>query len=55
VVAERASLVSYLPFDRTSGYAWLIEDEAEAAVSIETPRTKAKKNDWPAIFNVSSS
>jgi hypothetical protein len=31
VVAERASFVSYLPFDRTTGCAWLIEDEAEAA------------------------
>ena len=31
VIAEGASLVSFLPFDRTTGCAWLIEDEAEAA------------------------
>src|SRR5262249_10144526 len=31
VVAESASFVSYLPYDRTSGCAWLIEDDAEAA------------------------
>jgi hypothetical protein len=31
VVAEGASFVSYLPFDRTTGCAWLIEDDAEAA------------------------
>jgi hypothetical protein len=30
VVAQSASYVSYLPFDRTTGCAWLIEDEAEA-------------------------
>jgi hypothetical protein len=29
-VAERASFVSYLPYDRTTGCAWLIEDDAEA-------------------------
>jgi hypothetical protein len=31
VVAQSASFVSYLPFDRTTGRAWLIEDGAEAA------------------------
>jgi hypothetical protein len=31
VVAQSASFVSYLPFDRTTGCAWLIEDDAEAA------------------------
>ena len=31
VVAEGASRVSYLPFDRTTGCAWLIEDDDEAA------------------------
>src|SRR5262245_11770109 len=31
VVAESAAFVSYLPFDRTTGCAWLIEDDAEAA------------------------
>src|SRR5579871_6824929 len=31
VIAESTSFVSYLPFDRTTGCAWLIEDDAEAA------------------------
>ena len=31
VIAESASFVSYLPFDRTTGCAWLIEDDADAA------------------------
>jgi hypothetical protein len=31
VVAESASFVSYLPYDRTTGCAWLIEDDTEAA------------------------
>src|SRR5262245_62074562 len=31
VVAESASFLSYLPYDRTTGCAWLIEDETEAA------------------------
>jgi hypothetical protein len=31
VVAESESFVSYLPYDRTTGCAWLIEDDAEAA------------------------
>jgi hypothetical protein len=31
VVAESASFVSYLPYDRTTGCAWPIEDDAEAA------------------------
>ncbi len=31
VIAESASFVSYLPFDRTTGCAWLIEDDEEAA------------------------
>jgi hypothetical protein len=31
VVAEYASFVGYLPYDRTTGCAWLIEDEAEAS------------------------
>lgn len=31
VIGESASFVSYLPFDRTTGCAWLIEDDAEAA------------------------
>jgi hypothetical protein len=31
VVAESAAFVSYLPYDRTTGCAWLIEDDAEAA------------------------
>lgn len=31
VVAESASFVSYLPYDRTTGCAWLIEDPAMAA------------------------
>jgi hypothetical protein len=35
VVAERASFVSYLPFDRTTGCAWMIEDGAEAAAVAE--------------------
>jgi hypothetical protein len=30
VVAESASFVSYLPYDRTTGRAWLIEDNAKA-------------------------
>ncbi len=30
VVGEIASFVSYLPYDRTIGCAWLIEDHAEA-------------------------
>jgi hypothetical protein len=30
VVAESASFVSYLPYDRTTGCAWLIEDDVEA-------------------------
>jgi hypothetical protein len=30
-VAESASFVSYLPIDRSSGCAWLIEDDTEAA------------------------
>ena len=30
VVAQSAASVSYLPFDRTTGCAWLIEDAAEA-------------------------
>jgi hypothetical protein len=29
VVAESASFVSYIPFDRTTGCAWLIEADAE--------------------------
>jgi hypothetical protein len=35
VVAESASFVSYLPFDRTTGCAWLIEDDAEAAAVVQ--------------------
>ncbi len=31
VIAESASFVSYLPYDRTTGCAWLIEDATEAA------------------------
>jgi hypothetical protein len=31
VIGESASFVSYLPFDRTTGCAWLIEDDTEAA------------------------
>ena len=31
VVAEAASFVSYLPYERTTGCAWLIEDDAESA------------------------
>lgn len=31
VSAECASFVSFVPFDRTTGCAWLIEDDAEAA------------------------
>ena len=31
VVSEDVSFVSYLPFDRTTGCAWLIEDDAEAS------------------------
>jgi hypothetical protein len=31
IVAESASFVSFLPYDRTTGCAWLIEDDAEAA------------------------
>lgn len=30
-IPESASYVSYLPFDRTTGCAWLIEDDDEAA------------------------
>ncbi len=29
-VTENVSFISYLPYDRTTGCAWLIEDEAEA-------------------------
>jgi hypothetical protein len=35
VVAERCSFVSYLPYDRTTGCAWLIEDDAEARAVAE--------------------
>jgi hypothetical protein len=39
VVAEDASFVSYLPIDRTTGCAWLLEDDAEmAAIAIEMLR-----------------
>ena len=31
VIGESASFVNYLPYDRTNGCAWLIEDDAEAA------------------------
>ena len=31
VIAESASFVSYLPYDRTTGRAWVIEDDDEAA------------------------
>ena len=31
VVAESASFVCYLPYDRTTGCAWLIEDDEQAA------------------------
>jgi hypothetical protein len=31
VSAEDASFISYLPYDRTTRCAWLIEDDAEAA------------------------
>ena len=31
VIGESVSFVSYLPFDRTTGCAWLIEDDTEAA------------------------
>lgn len=30
VVVESASFISYLPYDRAAGCAWLIEDDAEA-------------------------
>jgi hypothetical protein len=30
VVPESASFVSYLPYDRSTGCAWLIEDSLEA-------------------------
>jgi hypothetical protein len=35
VVAEGASVVCCLPFDRTTGCAWLIEDEAEAVAVLQ--------------------
>jgi hypothetical protein len=35
VVAENASFVSYLPYDGTTGCAWLIEDDAEAAAIVQ--------------------
>lgn len=35
VVVQSASYVSYVPFNRTTGYAWLIEDDAEAATVVE--------------------
>jgi hypothetical protein len=35
VVAEGASFASYLPYDRTSGCVWLIEDNSEAAAVAE--------------------
>jgi hypothetical protein len=35
VVAECASCVSYLPYDRTTGCLWLIENDAEAAAVAE--------------------
>jgi hypothetical protein len=31
VIGESASFASFLPFDRTTGCAWLIEDDSEAA------------------------
>src|SRR5690349_13999066 len=36
VLAEGASQVSYVPFDRTTGCAWLIEDEVEAATMVHS-------------------
>jgi len=30
VVMDNASFISYLPYDRTAGCAWLIEDDAKA-------------------------
>jgi hypothetical protein len=30
IVAERTTIVSYLPYDRTDDCAWLIEDDSEA-------------------------
>jgi hypothetical protein len=30
VLVENVSFISYLPYDRTTGCAWLIEDDAEA-------------------------
>jgi hypothetical protein len=35
VAAENASFISYLPYDRTSKCAWLIEDDAEALAVAE--------------------
>jgi hypothetical protein len=35
VVAEGAPFVSYLPFDRTTGCAWLIEADAEATAAAQ--------------------
>jgi hypothetical protein len=30
VLAENLSFISYLPYDRTTGCAWLIDNDAEA-------------------------
>jgi len=35
-VAENASFVSYVPFDRTTGCAWIIEDWNEARAVVES-------------------
>lgn len=35
VLAENVSFVSYLPYDRTTGCAWLIEDDAECRAVAE--------------------
>jgi hypothetical protein len=35
VVAESASFTSYLPYDKTTGCAWLIENDAECQAVAE--------------------
>jgi hypothetical protein len=35
VIGESASFASYLPFNRTTGCAWLIEDDTEAAAVLK--------------------
>ena len=36
IATENASFVSFVPFDRTTGHAWLIDDENEARAIAES-------------------